>query len=171
MIVGYPTESFFALGVKATDAQAIQQLFRVKQREKGKPIALIAADFQQVKKFFVMSKTEEVLAKRHWPGALTILLTPNKKIAARALGARRIGVRVPAHAGAQRLAKKIGAPITATSANISGHPPTKLVRKLKQDFPDILVVPGRCGRARKPSTVVEIVKNSIIIHRQGSLHV
>lgn len=169
IIIGFPTESFFALGAPATDARAIQLLFRIKKREAGKPIALIAANVAQVKKFFVMSKAEERLAKKHWPGALTILLRPKARIAARALGARRIGVRVPAHAGARRLAKKIGAPITATSANYSGQSPTKSARRVKRDFPGILVMSGTCGRATKPSTVIKLDRNNINILRPGAV--
>ena len=184
-IFAYPTESFYALGVPATDATAIRRLFRVKHREPGKPIALIAADVKQVKKLFYMTKSEERLAKKHWPGALTILLKPKKQIAISALlgltspeplltrrrGQFLVGVRVPAHAGARALARKLKGPITATSANISGRPPTKSARKVKRDFPGILVMPGRCGRHTKPSTVVQIINNKVKILRQGSLHV
>lgn len=199
MIFAYPTESFYALGVPATDAKAIQQLFRVKHREPNKPIALIAADIAQVKKFFYVSSAELRLMKKYWPGALTILLKPKTPsslrqtqgrlgrrgaIAVSALlglttpsplltlrrGPARVGVRVPDHAPARELALECGAPITATSANISDQPPTKSARKLKRDFPDIMIVPGQCGQERRPSTVVEIIKNKIIIHRQGSLN-
>lgn len=165
----YPTESFFALGVPATDANAIRALFRIKQREAGKPIALIAADLAQVKKFFHLSLIEERLAKEYWPGGLTIVLKPRRLIAARALGAVKIGVRVPAHAGARRLAARAGAPLTATSANISGQPPTKSLRQAKRVFPGILVMPGRCGRATKPSTVIEVRGDQIVILRDGAV--
>lgn len=185
----YPTESFYALGVKATDRKAIQHLFRVKHREKNKPIALIAADLKQVKRYFVLSKTELKLAKKFWPGALTLVLRPKKKIAANALfgttpsrssratpphkrrGAYRVGVRVPKHAGARALAKKVEAPITATSANISGQPPTKSLHKVKQAFPGILVTTGRCGQAKKPSTVAIVQHQKIHILRPGAVHV
>ncbi len=188
----YPTESFYALGVDATNPLAIRQLFHLKHREKGKPIALIAGDLEQVRKFFYLSKEESKLARKYWPGAMTILLRPKKQIAARALvgttpsrhpaghpsfakegtlwGPRRIGVRVPAHAQARALAMSIGAPITATSANISGQPPTKLAAKVKKDFPGILVMSGRCGRLRQPSTVIEMRKSKIHILRHGSVH-
>jgi L-threonylcarbamoyladenylate synthase len=168
--VAFPTESFFGLAVRADDESAIRHLFQIKQREAGKPIALIAADLQQVKKFFVMSKAEVQLARKHWPGPLTILLKPKATIQAKALGAQKIGVRVPAHAVARRLAARAAAPITATSANISGQPPTKSARQLKHDFPDILIVPGRCGRQSKPSTIIDVRQSTIHVIRQGSIH-
>lgn len=167
----YPTESFYALGVKATNRLAVEQLFRIKQREPGKPIALIAANLQQVRKFFIMSKTEERLARPFWPGSLTMLLKPKRTIQSAALGAKKIGVRVPAHVGARRIAARAAAPITATSANISGRPPTKSARKLKHDFPDILIMPGRCGRQTKPSTIINVQGSTITIIRQGSVRV
>ncbi len=186
MIFAYPTESFYALGVRATDAKAIRELFRVKHREQGKPVALIAGNWRQVVKFFYLNRQEHLLAKRYWPTGLTLLLRPKKAIASRTLtplfppsdeggrkgsrGERRIGVRIPAHAGARRLALKIGAPITATSANISGQPATKLAAKVKKDFPGILIMPGRCGRQSKPSTVAQIVNGKIKIIRHGSVH-
>jgi len=189
MIFAYPTESFYALGADATNPQAIRQLFRVKHREAGKPIALIAGDLQQVKKFFYLSAAELKLAMKYWPGALTILLKPKKAVAADALfpttpsrhsarhpslfrrGFKRIGVRIPAHAQARKLALKMGAPITATSANVSGQPPTKSLRKVQKDFPGILVMPGRCGQATKPSTVVRVNRNNIIVLRAGAVKI
>ena len=179
-VVAYPTESFYALGVNATDTEAVQKLFRLKRREHNKPIALIAADLKQVKEFFFLSAAEEKLARKYWPGALTILLKPKTPsspnpssgrrggISSRVLGTRRIGVRVPSHAGARRLARQVGAPITATSANISGQPPTKSYAKIKRDFPGILIRPGRCGRQTKPSTVIEIRRHRVNVIRPGS---
>lgn len=170
-IIAYPTESFFAFGVPANDVQAIKALFKLKKRETGKPIALIASSLQQVQTFFVMTKVEIALAKKHWPGPLTILLEPKAGIAAKALGAKKIGVRVPSHKLARSLAAKAGAPLTATSANRSGEPPTKSIRALKREFPDILIVSGRCGRQSKPSTIVEFKQNQLHIIRQGAVHV
>lgn len=203
-LVAYPTESFYALGVDATNAKAVQRLFRAKGRKKGKSIALIAANLAQVRKFFYMTAAELRLAKKFWPalgsdpsamssgpkgararrGALTILLQPKspttpasghpslEKEGTRSSPHRiLIGVRVPAHAQARALALKAGVPITATSANRSGQPPTKSAAKVKRDFPGILVLPGRCGRQRRPSTVVMLENRSIITLRQGSVHV
>ncbi|MEK7537971.1 MAG: L-threonylcarbamoyladenylate synthase, partial [Patescibacteria group bacterium] len=137
-VIAYPTESFYALGADATNPRAIRQLFLVKHRARGNPIALIAADLRQVRKFFYLSAEELRLAKKYWPGALTMLLKPKRQIAVSALlglttpspllprrrGQAKVGVRVPAHAGARRLAKNAGVPLTATSANISSQPPT-----------------------------------------------
>ncbi len=168
-IIAFPTESFWALGVLATKSDAIDRLFRAKYREKNKPIALIAASRAQVEAFFHLSATEKVLADRFWPGSLTILLKPKASIAAKSLGARYIGVRVPAHAASRKLAAIAGAPITATSANESGQPATKSGRVVARAFPDIERLSGACGRQRLPSTIVRFRGRHMTLIRQGAV--
>ena len=176
-LVGFPTESFFALGADATNSAAIKLIYTVKGREPGKPIALIASDIQQVRKFFVLSGDELKLAQQHWPGALTLLLRPKalssgrRGIAARALNSKKIGVRVPAHVAARALAKALGRPVTATSLNISGQSATKSRRITDRDFPGLQVLSGTCGFATKPSTVVEVLNGKMHILRAGSVRV
>lgn len=75
-VVAYPTESFYALGADATNPEAIGKLFAMKKREAKKPIALIAADIAQVHKYFYVSPSEMAMAKKYWPGPLTMLLQP-----------------------------------------------------------------------------------------------
>lgn len=187
-VVAYPTESFWALGADATNPAAVRRLFELKRRER-KPIALIAGNWQQVEKFFAMTKHERSIARRYWRGALTLVLRPRRGLAADALlgttptrsfdratppherrGGKGIGVRVPAHGQARKLALGVGAPITATSANISGTAPTKSSAKVKRDFPGILMVSGRCGRQRLPSTVIEVRENRVRTIRRGAVN-
>ncbi|MFH0828889.1 MAG: L-threonylcarbamoyladenylate synthase [Candidatus Kerfeldbacteria bacterium] len=182
-LVAYPTESFWALGADATDARAVKKVFRLKGRGK-KPIALIAGSIAQVGRYFHVTAEEQILMKRYWPGALTVLLQPKRRIAARALaptspspssGRRgdfvrpRIGVRVPKHTIARKLAIAVGVPLTATSANISGKKPTKSLAVIQRRFPGIMVVFGSCGKARIPSTIVKVRRKRTYIIRKGSV--
>lgn len=193
-VVAYPTESFFALGADATNARAIRRVFSLKKR-KHKPIALIAGSVAQVEKFFHVNAVERRLMRKYWPGALTILLVPKKKIAADALwgttpsrsfdratppprvrgDARRgrvgIGVRVPKHALARTLALLAGAPITATSANPSGGRYTKSALRVAGMFPRIPLLHGRCGSQRSTSTIVELRNHRMVTIREGSVKV
>ncbi len=187
-VAAYPTESFFALGADATNARAIRKIFRLKGRGKN-PIALIAGSIAQVERFFYVDKEERRLMRSYWPGALTILLKPKKAIAADALlsttpsrpssghpslerrGSYGVGVRVPKHAVARRLAQSLGCPITATSANISGEKPTKLRTVVVRTFHGIVMVHGTCGASKKPSTVVSLSSGKINVLRKGAVNV
>lgn len=188
-VVAYPTESFYALGADATNARAVRKVFNLKGRGKLKPIALIAGNQRQVERFFTITKAERSLARRYWPGAVTILLRPKKVLAADALlgttpsrrakrsghpslerrGSNGIGVRVPRHRVAVGLARLVGRPITATSANLSGGRPTKSARRVRAWWPDVPVVAGACGRATKPSTVVMVEGRSLLTIRPGAV--
>lgn len=208
LVVAYPTESFYAFGADATNPKAIRKLFKLKKREPTKPIALIAADFAQVKKFFYVSAEEMKIAKKYWPGPLTLLLQPKvpagktmvendeRYISTRALGIVPtpmiapdrgvvgglidsfssgslprlvlVGVRVPGHAGARRLAKLAGVPLTATSANLSGGRPTKSETGLKRNFLSLPIMIGQCGKQQRPSTIIELIDHDIRVHRAGA---
>ncbi len=207
-VVAYPTESFYALGADATNPKAVQKLFRLKKREAKKPVALIAADIGQVQKYFYFSSDEMNLAKKYWPGPVTILLQPKvsagksvtdedeRYIAIQALGVTAaptnaaargvvgglldslvagklprpmlVGVRVPGHARARRLASLAGVPLTATSANISGRQPTKKEPTIRRTFPGLPILKGQCGKQTQPSTVAEVQAKAVRIHRSGA---
>lgn len=80
-----------------------------------------------------------------------------------------IGVRVPAHALARRLALAAGVPITATSANVSGRNPVKLRTVVQRLFPALSMLSGRCGKYRKPSTVVAVEHGKPVVLRHGQV--
>lgn len=168
-VVVYPTESFYALGADATNRSAVRTLFQLKRRDRKNPVALLAGDERDVRRFFSLDRSTRQLARQHWPGALTVVVRPKKPIAARSLGSPRTGVRIPAHELTRRLASIAGVPITATSANIAGHRPTKSAAVVRRVFPTLPIVAGRCGRARKPSTVVEVRNGTVRVIRPGAI--
>lgn len=170
-VVAFPTESFYGIAADATNPDAVKKVFAAKGRGKQKPIALVAASVAQVEKFFYVSAAEKKLMREYWPGALTMVLRPKKAIAARALGARLIGVRVPKHAGARRIAAQLGRPITATSANLTGKPATKSRVVISRTFRGMLIVDGVCGSATKPSTLIRLAKKKIHVLRIGAVRI
>ena len=102
----YPTETFYALGVDALSPKALEQLFAIKGREPGKPVALIAADTAMA--FAVAREVPaqaRVLAEAFWPGPLTLVLPARDGISAALIGADGgVGVRVSSHPLARALA-------------------------------------------------------------------
>jgi L-threonylcarbamoyladenylate synthase len=86
-------------------------------------------------------------------------------------GGNGIGVRVPRHALARKLALVFGKPITATSANISGKHPTKLHTVVGSTFHDMVIMNGACGKAKQSSTVLSMYHGKINILRHGAVGV
>lgn len=171
-VAAVPTESSYALAADARDRTAVSRIRRLKGRG-PKPIALMAASPAMVRRFFRVDSAAARLMRRHWPGALTIVLPVRDRGLRRAgLAADgAVGVRVPASAPARRLSAAVGAPLVATSANVSRRPPCFSRRAFLAQFsgralPDLFLDAGALPR-RRPSTVVRLVGERLHVLRQG----
>lgn len=174
-VVAIPTETAYGLAADSMNAAAIKKIFKIKGRINSKPISLIAASSQMVKKFFYLNKKEAALAKRYWPGALTLLLKPKKRFPSTlAGGAQKVAVRVSSSKVAAALSRALQRPITATSANISGrgecysYEVVQSIFKKRKYKPD-MIIDGGTLRHTKPSTIAEVRSQKIIILRKGPI--
>ena len=123
-LVSFPTETVYGLGADATNAAAVARIFAAKQRPAFNPLIshVTSADAA----FALGQKTPiaAALAAAFWPGPLTLILRRNDHCPVTMLttaGLDKLGIRVPAHRGAQTLLKAFGKPIAAPSANPSGR--------------------------------------------------
>jgi len=124
--VAFPTDTLYGLAADPFNAGAVQRLFDIKCRSGEKALPLVAADAVQVARFLgVLPLSASRLASRFWPGPLTLLLPAPESLPSTVTGGTgRVGVRVPDHAVARQLCGATRTMVTATSANLSGRPPT-----------------------------------------------
>lgn len=124
-IVCVPTESTYGLAVDPRAREALARLAELKGRDPSSPFPLIAADEEQARSMASSWPPEaERLARSYWPGPLTLVVPARSELPPEIVGpAGGVGVRVSAHAWPRELARILGAPITATSANPSGQTP------------------------------------------------
>ena len=124
-LIGYPTETFYGIGADPGNQRAVDALFRAKGRPATLLIPLIAASLEQVTQVAgELSPMTERLAARFWPGPLTLLVPAWGNLSAAIHGGRgTVAVRVPARLMARSLCGAFGAPVTSTSANLTGQPP------------------------------------------------
>ena len=78
-LVVYPTETAYALGCDAKNARAMRRIRTVKGREKSKPLPLIAASLSMATRLANFDVFSLALAKKHWPGPLTLILPVPRK--------------------------------------------------------------------------------------------
>ena len=132
----YPTETFFAVGCGADKADAVARVYQTKRRAVHKPLPLIAADMAQAEALVALSPEAERLCTLFWPGPLTVLapLRVPGALPLVLLGAGKAAVRVSPHPTAQALAREYGAPLVASSANISGRAPVTDVARLDPEL-------------------------------------
>ncbi len=130
----YPTETFFGIGCRFDNEEAILRVFRIKRRALCKPLPLILTNADQLALVATVPPplTEDVAElARFWPGPLTLLL-PARSALPEALtaGTGNIAVRVSSHPVARGLVEFCGFPIVSTSANISKEKPVTSAAKL-----------------------------------------
>lgn len=124
-IVAYPTDTLYGLAVDPRAEDAVERLFGIKARMRGHAVPLIAADLQQAEAAASFSESARRLAEAFWPGPLSIVLPAAPEICAGVVAADgTVAIRVPASPVAVSLAQGFGFAITATSANLTGKPPT-----------------------------------------------
>ena len=122
-LVVFPTETVYGLGADATNAAAVARIFAVKKRPQFNPLISHVASRDAAFEFGEKTPIAAALAKAFWPGPLTLILQRRNPCSVAMLataGLDKIGLRVPAHNGAQQLLRAFGKPVAAPSANPSG---------------------------------------------------
>ena len=174
-LVALPTETVYGLGADATNAKAVELIFKVK----GRPIINPLIIHISKKKVFEIAEENEIaqdLSSKFWPGPLTLILNKKNKskykIAKNALaGLSTLAVRVPAHPVFMNLLKKSNLPIACPSANFSGKLTLTRFEDVLSSFSgkiDAIIDGGPCPIGLE-STIINIENNNLSILRPGKI--
>ena len=171
--VVFPTETFYGLGANALDTKAVDRVAELKGRSADSPIAVIVADRAMLAQIVDdIPPAAEKLIARFWPGPLTLVLPAKKGIPAPLVNAAgKIGARVSSHPTAAGLARELGRPLTATSANPSGKDPARSIAEAQAYFADSIGIylDGGTLTGTAASTVAEINGGEVKIIREGAI--
>ncbi len=170
-VIAYPTDTFYGLGCDPFNTAAIDQLFAIKQRERGQPILLIISDPSLV--VWLTSERDERferLSQQFWPGPLTLVLRASERLPATLTGQTgTIGIRLPDHDLCRRIVNTAGGVLTGTSANVTGQPSAATAEAVLGqlgDAPD-LIVDGGPTSGGAPSTVLDLTQEPPQLVREG----
>jgi L-threonylcarbamoyladenylate synthase len=170
-LVAYPTESFYGLAVDSTNENAIRRLFLLKQRSPGRPLLILIPSIEVLDRYVThIPPIAHQLIDEFWPGALTLVFEAGQKVSPLlTAGTDKIGIRLSPHPVATALAQAIGAPITGTSANISGKPACRNAGEVSASFKEWvdLILDGGSTPGKVGSTVLDITVHPPKILREG----
>ncbi|HBU27732.1 TPA: threonylcarbamoyl-AMP synthase [Candidatus Uhrbacteria bacterium] len=173
-VVVFPTETSYGIACDATNHLAVERVMRIKQRSGDLPMALIISGMDMARWCGILDPELEALAKRHWPGPLTVVVPEaNEALSPLCLRQGTVGLRVSSHPVAHALVEGLARPIVATSANIHGKPAAYTVQEVQEQFahqaeqPD-LYLDGGTLEPLPPSMIIELVNGEVVVHRQGS---
>ena len=159
-LILYPTDTVWGIGCDATNADAVEKIYKLKQSENKTSMIVLCRDADMIVRYVNKAPgiAFEVMEMSEKP--LTLILQGAVGVAANLIPeAGTLGVRVPNHEFCQQLLRKFGKPIVSTSANISGEPTPlkglKDVEKVIIDGVDFVVNPRFQGKPTcQPSAII-----------------
>lgn len=168
-----PTDTLYGLAASIYSPSAIQRVFEIKGRPLNQGIPVLINSVAQIDKLALHIPSSAIaLAEAFWPGPLTLIFHRVQSLLPELSGGlMTIAVRYPNHPTPCELIESSGAPITGTSANLSGGnqpiTPEEVVKQIG-DKVDILLDAGPSPHA-EPSTIVDTTQNPFRLLRFGAL--
>ncbi|PIP85195.1 MAG: threonylcarbamoyl-AMP synthase [Elusimicrobia bacterium CG_4_9_14_3_um_filter_62_55] len=170
-IIVFPTDTVYGIGTTARNNSARERLYALKDRDPRKALPILVHSLDDARLWAEFTPEAEILARKYWPGALTLVLSVTRK--GRRIvseGAATIALRIPALALTRELIELSGVPWATTSANRSGEPACADGTAAADVFSgrvDFIVDAG--PGAGQPSTVVDATGGTLKILRAGAL--
>ena len=172
-VAAIPTDTVYGLAANGLDEAAASRVFEVKGRHERMPLPLLLADADDLTLCCVgVPDSARSLAEAFWPGPLTLVLRRSDQVPdIVTAGGDTVGVRVPDHPVPREIARRLGAPITGTSANLSGLPPATTADEAREQIGERVdyVLDGGAARSGVPSTVLDLTGNEPVIVRPGAV--
>jgi L-threonylcarbamoyladenylate synthase len=172
-VVVFPTDTIYGIGCDPYNDAAVERIFRIKGRDEKKPLPVLAYSTQDAEKLIALGRTGMALAKKYWPGALTIVapITDNNRISPMVTaGSMNLAARVPANRCVLLLLKHCKY-LVGTSANLSGQKSLKSVKEVLGSglagF-DALLDGGAVEKGVE-STIVDVAGATPKVLREGAI--
>ena len=172
-VVVFPTDTLYGLGADVFSLPALQRIFAIKGRPAELALPVLVAGLDQVESVALpMSNQAQELAERFWPGPLTLVMRRSPELPDLVTGgADTVAVRMPAHRIPLALARRLGRPITGTSANLTGQPDLLDLDSIENQLGNLVDYIIRSGPPPEGtgSTVVDITRNVPRLLREGAI--
>ena len=170
-IIAFPTETVFGLGAISSSKDAFEKLVEVKKRPPEKPFTLMCSNIKQIEKYADFAGLFKKIAEIFAPGPITFIVKSKEFLPSYlTLDTGWIGIRIPDDKNVLKLINEVGEPLLVPSANISGEPPAMSTEEIISIFDGKIdgVLEGTCVSG-KPSTIIKIDGDNIILIREGEL--
>ncbi|MDA3898578.1 MAG: L-threonylcarbamoyladenylate synthase, partial [Desulfobacteraceae bacterium] len=156
----FPTRTLYGIGVDAFNPDAVNRVFKIKQRATDSPLSVLVKSINDVTSLAAEIPSAALkFMETFWPGSLTIVFKARPEVpSGLTAGTGKIGIRIPEHPVAVRLVESLDCPLTGTSANLSGHPGADCIEDLPSEIitgVDLVIDSGKL-KGGTGSTVVDV---------------
>lgn len=160
MVVSLPTDTFYGLAADPLNLRAVEKVYKIKDRLRHKPLSLIIESLDQAEELALpLPDHFYTLARKFWPGPLTLIVKAASKLPLKVTAnTGNVALRIPNCAIPLALVQAFGFPITATSANLSGHPECTTAERVREQLGERvpLIVDGGKTPRSVHSTIVDL---------------
>jgi L-threonylcarbamoyladenylate synthase len=172
-IIVFPTRCLYGLGADAFNAEAVDRVFKIKQRPSQKPILVLIDRRRQLERLVShVSEAASRIMDHFWPGGVTLVFKAADTVPHHfTAGTGKIGIRLPGHPVAAALVEALGRPLTGTSANLSAKPGCRRIGDLEPQLAQQLDAVLDAGdlKGGNGSTVVDVTAGLPRILREGEI--
>lgn len=195
-LVGIPTETVYGLGANGLNPMAVRRIFQAKGRPQDNPLILHIPDASWLELYCQdIPDTAWRLAKRFWPGPLTMILRCKKRTPEElreleqgpvcsaphfgphvipdvvTAGLDTVGMRCPAHSMCRAIIQAAGVPVAAPSGNTSGKPSPTSFQHMLDDMEgkvDAILDGGDC-QVGVESSIIDLTCTPPRLLRPGGI--
>jgi len=172
-LVAFPTDTVYGLGALLRNEASIARIYTAKERPPEKAIPILLSSIEQARHLAgELSPLAEALARRFWPGPLTLVVLCGDRVPHFITsGSGAVALRSPNHPVILRLLAMLGQPLAVTSANRSGSASPLTAEEVLAQLAgriDAVVDGGRCPGGR-PSTVLSLAVEPPQLLRTGPI--
>lgn len=158
-VILYPTDTVWGLGCDATNAEAVDRIYRLKRSVNKKSMLVLCASADMVVRYVDRAPGIAFEVMELATSPLTLILPGAAGVAENLIPDEgTLGIRVPDHEFCRRMLRSFGKPVVSTSANLSGEPAAVGLQDVAReivDGTDFVVNPRFEGKpTRKPSAII-----------------
>ena len=168
-VVMHPTETCYGLAADIFNRSALEKVYALKEMSFEKPVSILVDGLGMAQEFGLFSDKAFDLANEYWPGPLSILVPRSKELPDFLNeGNDFVSMRYSSMDFCMNMVKEFGRPVTTTSANKTTEPQLYVPDASSLKGVDLLVDGGEINN-NKPSTIVKVDGDDLLILRQGDL--
>lgn len=168
----FPSDTLYGIHADALNPEAIEKIYKIKEREPNKPFIILISKPQDLNLFGIEYEFAENILNTYWPGSLSVVFPCFlEKFKYLHRGGKSLAFRLPAKQELQKLISQTG-PLASTTVNISGEPPIETAQEAVAKFGeeiDFYVDEGKVSAP--PSTVITFENGKVVVLRQGALKI
>ncbi|WP_214071558.1 L-threonylcarbamoyladenylate synthase [Mucilaginibacter sp. dw_454] len=160
-IILYPTDTIWGIGCDATNTEAVQKIYKLKQRAESKSMIILLDTDAKLPSYVQEVPELAYNLIEYAENPLTLVMSGARNISPALIAADgSVGIRVSDHPFCQGLIQRLRKPLVSTSANISGKPSPQYFSQIDQEIIDgvdyVVDIDQHSMEIKTPSTIMRL---------------